>query len=108
MTDTEVKLTPPDRITPVGRAFTIEGVVDIVQEQGRTVMYDIEYAVLLTRCEPTSITTSQQLNVYAHIWQKLRGQPLDEAAIIATRFPSSLRNALSSDNPVFIGEELAC
>jgi hypothetical protein len=49
-----------------------------------------------------------QLNVYAHIWQQLRGQPLDEAAIIATRFPSGLRNALASESPAFIAEELAC
>jgi hypothetical protein len=107
VTDTEVKLTLPNQITPAGRRFTVEGVVDIVQEQDRTVMYDIkthtadDVRANLDAYEP-------QLNVYAHIWQQLRGQPLDEAAIIATRFPSGLRNALASESPAFIAEELAC
>jgi hypothetical protein len=32
----------------------------------------------------------RQLNVYAHIWKNLRGQELDETAIIATQFPPAL------------------
>ncbi len=40
----------------------------------------------------------QQLNVYAHIWQKLRHQPLDEMAVIATDFPESVQNALTNEN----------
>lgn len=32
-----------------------------------------------------------QLNIYAYIWKTLRRQDLDEAAIIATQFPESLR-----------------
>jgi hypothetical protein len=31
--------------------------------------------------------------VYAHIWQKLRGQPLDKTAIISTAYPEGLKNA---------------
>ena len=36
ITDTEVRLTLPGRKTPKGREFTIEGIVDIVREKGRT------------------------------------------------------------------------
>ena len=37
----------------------------------------------------------EQLNVYAHIWQKLRGQKLDEMAVIATRPTENLHKALN-------------
>jgi hypothetical protein len=42
VTDTEVKLTLPEQSTPKGRKYTIEGVVDIVREGDRTIMYDIK------------------------------------------------------------------
>jgi hypothetical protein len=38
------------------------------------------------------------LNIYAHIWQNLRGQPLDEVAIIATAYPETLRDALAAQD----------
>lgn len=41
----------------------------------------------------------KQLNVYAHIWQELRGQPLDETAVIATSFPERLEKAIKAGNP---------
>ena len=42
VTDTEVKLNLPGQTTPAGRAFGIEGVVDIVRDDDRTVMYDVK------------------------------------------------------------------
>ena len=42
VTDTEVKLTLPDQLTPDGRRFTIEGIVDIVREDDEVWMYDIK------------------------------------------------------------------
>ena len=42
VTDTEVKLNLPQQHTPAGRVFGIEGVVDIVRENDRIVMYDIK------------------------------------------------------------------
>ena len=42
VTDTEVRLSLPQQETPRGREYTIEGVVDIVREQDRTMMYDIK------------------------------------------------------------------
>jgi hypothetical protein len=105
VTDTEVKLTLPLQTTPGGRKFTIEGVVDIVREDDHTVMYDIKTH------DPDYVRANvdlyeKQLNVYAHIWQRLRGQPLDETAIIATAFPVVVREALREGNPARIERAL--
>lgn len=104
VTDTEVRLTLPDQITPQGRNYTIEGVVDIVCEDDRTVMYDIKTH------DPDYVRGhvdkyEQQLNVYAHIWSQLRGNQLDETAIIATAFPATLREALSRKDQHRIDDE---
>ena len=92
VTDTEVKLTLPDQKTPKGRNFTIEGVVDIVRYDNETWMYDIkthdtEYI------KANKELYEKQLNVYAHIWQELRGQDLDKTAIISTAYPEGLKQA---------------
>lgn len=92
ITDTEVRLNLPGLKTAKKRQFSIEGIVDVVREHGRTVMYDLktheaEYVKQhLNEYE-------QQLNVYAFIWQTLRRQHLDETAVIATRFPETLDSA---------------
>lgn len=92
VTDTEVRLNLPGQQTPKHRDFCIEGVVDIVREEGRTVMYDLKTH------DPDYIQANlrdyeAQLNVYAHIWRNLRKQELDETAIIATRLPDPLEKA---------------
>lgn len=97
VTDTEVRLSLPNQKTPEKRTYTIEGVVDILRDNERTVMYDIkthnaEYV------RSNLDVYEQQLNVYAHIWQNLRGQPLHSTAIIATDYPDHVREALSSEN----------
>jgi len=106
ITDTEVKLNLPGQETPKGRKFGIEGVVDIVREDGRTTMYDIKTHDLDTIRGNLGLY-EQQLNVYAHIWRNLRGQELDETAIISTSFPRSLKEALYSDLPGHLEFELA-
>lgn len=92
VTDTEVKLTLPDQRTPKGRNFTIEGVVDIVRDDNETWMYDIKTHDT-AYIESNKELYEKQLNVYAHIWQKLRGQALDKTAIISTAYPEGLKNA---------------
>lgn len=93
VTDTEVHLSLPGQETPAGRGFTIEGIVDIVREKDRTVLYDIkthdadEIRGNLSEYE-------KQLNVYAHIWQGLQHQRLDETAVICTRYPRTVEAAL--------------
>nr|WP_309697266.1 PD-(D/E)XK nuclease family protein [Armatimonas sp.] len=105
VTETEVKLTLADQKTPKGRTFAIEGVVDIVREDDRTIMYDLKTH------DASSVRANidkyaPQLNVYAHIWQELRGNPLDETAIISTVPPPALREALFNGNTVRADKEL--
>lgn len=105
VTDTEVKLNLPEQITPQGRKYGIEGVVDIIREDERTVMYDIKtHDSDYVRANTAEY--EKQLNVYAHIWQGLRGQELDQTAIIATSYPSSIRNAIADNNKKRLVKEL--
>lgn len=95
VTDTEVRLSLPGNESPKGREYTIEGVVDIVREEGLTTMYDIKtHDADFVRGNLTLY--EKQLNVYSHIWQELRQEPLDETAVIATDFPDSVKEALRS------------
>jgi hypothetical protein len=95
VTDTEVRLSLPGNETPRGREYTIEGVVDIVREQDRTMMYDIKtHEADYVRANLDLY--EQQLNVYAHIWQELRQQPLTGAAVIATSYPEPVEEALAA------------
>ena len=49
----------------------------------------------------------RQLNVYAHIWQNLRGQRLDETAVICTQLPEGLKQAVGTGVQQRIEYELA-
>ena len=103
VTDTEVRLTLPNQTTPQGRPFTIEGIVDIVREGNETWMYDIKTH------DPDYVRANRhlyekQLNVYAHIWQGLRGQALDHTAIISTDFPRPMKEAIRENDPFRISE----
>lgn len=106
VTDTEVKLSLPEQRSPRGRAFAIEGVVDIVREAGRTVLYDIKTH------PPEEVRANRelyarQLAVYAHIWQTLRGEPLDDTAVICTVYPEALEEALREGDAARVERELA-
>ena len=105
VTQTEVRLSLPNQRTRTGTVFTIEGVVDIIRDNDRTVMYDIkthDIDSVLSNIE----LYQQQLNVYAHIWQTLRGQALDETCIIATAFPKTVRDAVATGDDAKIESEL--
>lgn len=106
VTDTEVRLTLPEQKTPEGRKYTIEGVVDIVRDDDRTIMYDIKtHDAEYVRANVEEY--EKQLNVYAHIWQGLRGEPLDETAIIATALPEALSEAIQRRNDQLILKQMA-
>jgi len=92
VTDTEVRLTLPEQTSPNGRKYTIEGVVDIIREDNQTIMYDIKTHQSVD-VRAGLETYQRQLNVYAHIWQQLRNQELDEMAIIATAIPPAVMEA---------------
>lgn len=94
ITETEVKLHLPNQKTLSKRKFSIEGVVDIVRAKDRVTMYDIKtHEADYVRANPGDY--QDQLDVYAHIWHHLRGQPLDDTAIIATAYPPPIREALA-------------
>ena len=106
ITDTEVRLSLPQQASPQGRIFAIEGVVDIVREDERVVMYDIKTHD--TAAIKANIGDyERQLNVYAHIWQNLRGQHLDETAVICTQLPETLRQATNMRDERRMEHELA-
>ncbi len=95
VTQTEVKLALPGQVTPSGRPFVIEGVVDIVREGDEVWMYDLKtHEASEVRAEREQYM--EQLNVYAHIWKGIQNQTLDGTAIIATRLPLELRDAIQS------------
>lgn len=97
VTETEVRLTLPEQLTPDGRRFTLEGIVDIVRDAERTTMYDVKtYLDADDLRHDAAGPHVRQLNLYAHIWQSLRGQPLDEVAVVATRPPPALESAMAS------------
>ena len=106
VTDTEVKLTLPDQTTSKGRNFTIEGIVDIVRDDQETWMYDIKTHDT-DYIESNKELYGKQLNVYAHIWQQLRGQQLDKTAIISTAYPEGLKQAHLLNDVFRIQRELA-
>ena len=92
VTDTEVRLTLPQQKTPSGRSYTIQGVVDVVKEDDKVVLYDIKtHDVDYVRCNKKDY--EGQLNIYAHIWESIRGQRLDATAILATGETETLRKA---------------
>jgi hypothetical protein len=84
----------PDQITKENRKYTIEGVVDIVRDVEKVVMYDLKTHEA-EQVRANQSLYARQLNVYAHIWQQLRGQKLDEVAIIATALPKHIRDLMS-------------
>lgn len=107
VTDTEVKLTLPQKTSPQGNKFTIEGVVDIIRdmETEETTMYDIK----THDAEFVSKNKEQyesQLNVYSYIWQELRQKRLDKTAVVATQYPRALKKALDEGNEKKIEREL--
>lgn len=95
VTDTEVRLSLPNRETPAGRDFTIEGIVDILRENDQILMYDIKTHDA-DQVRRNLDQYEQQLNVYAYIWQELRRQSLDGMAVIATDYPETVKEALAS------------
>ena len=106
VTETEVKLALPGLATPKGRPFVLEGVVDIVRERDEVRMYDLKtHEEREVRAERELY--EDQLNVYAHIWKGIRGQSLDGTAIIATRLPPELREALRAHDPEAVNAAMA-
>jgi hypothetical protein len=106
VTDTEVRLSLAQQQTPAGRTFTIEGVVDIVREDERVVMYDVKtHETAAIRANIAEY--ERQLNVYAYIWQNLRGERLDQTAVICTQLPEGLKHGVAAGDRRRVEFELA-
>jgi hypothetical protein len=106
VTETEVKLALPGQVTPKGRPYVIEGVVDIVREGNEVRMYDLKtHEEQEVRAE--SALYEDQLNVYAYIWKGIQRQSLDGTAIIATRLPPELREAIRTRDSETIDAAMA-
>lgn len=95
VSETEVRLSLPSQRTPKGREFGIEGVVDIVREDNKTIIYDIKtHEVDYVRSNIGEY--EGQLNVYGHIWKELQNHPLDGTALICTDIPAHVKEAFES------------
>ena len=105
VSETEVKLTLPEQVSPHGNKFTIEGVVDIIRENESTTMYGIKtHDADFVNANKEDY--EDQLNVYTHIWQNLRNEKLDGTAIIATQFPRTLKKAIDADDELKLAKEM--
>jgi hypothetical protein len=100
--ETEVRLVLPEQTSPAGRQYTLEGVVDIVEDGSSTVMYDLKTYLDADAARDHVEPHYRQLNVYAHIWKGLRGRQLDKVAVIATRPTRPLYRALRAGEPAKI------
>ena len=94
ITRSEVKLSLPEQKTPNQKIpYTIEGVVDIVQEGEETWLYDLKTHPI-ERIVGQPQNYKDQLNIYGYIWQNLQGNDLDNTAIISTPIPDDLQRAI--------------
>lgn len=100
--ETEVRLVLPEQTSPAGRQYTLEGVVDIVEDGSSTVMYDLKTYLDADAARDHVEPHYRQLNVYAHIWKGLRGREIDKVAVIATRPTRPLYRALRTGDPAKI------
>jgi hypothetical protein len=97
VTQAEVPVTLSNLKTPRGRTYNISGVVDIVQEGDKTVLYDIKTH------DPKAIQNNKekyqrQLNIYGSVWENSHQKKLDHTAVIATPLPKKLTWALRENN----------
>ena len=100
--EAEVRLVLPGQSSPAGHQYTLEGVVDIVEDGALTVMYDVKTSLDADAARDYVDPHYRQLSVYAHIWKGLRGRQLDKVAVIATRPTRPLYRALRAGEPAQI------
>lgn len=106
ITRSEVKLSLPERFTPNGKIpYTIEGIVDIVQEKDGTWLYDLKTHDI-ERIKANIVQYKEQLYIYSYIWKKLQGNTLDNTAVISTSIPNRLENAIKKRRPDLIEKEV--
>jgi len=95
ITDTEVPIHLPNQTSPRGIQYNIEGVVDVIREGDTTILYDIKTH------DPDYVRDhshqyAMQLNLYAYVWQQLRGEPLTSIAVIATAYTEKMQQLMKN------------
>lgn len=104
VTETEVRLILSNQATPEGRKYSIEGIVDIVQQGSEIWLYDLKTQNADFIREKQDVY-EDQLNIYAHIWEHLEDKKLTSTGVICTSLPRQLRNALKFLSPTLIEHE---
>ena len=106
--ETEVRLLRPDAVSPGNRRFAIEGVVDVVESKGERKMYDIKTHTPVEGLDDERLTESisQQLTLYASLWERVRGERLTGIGIIATKPSTAVDTALRMGDEDAIAEAL--
>ena len=106
ITRSEVKLSLPEQKTPKDKIpYTMEGVVDIVQEVDGVWLYDLKTHDQ-ERIKANLAPYKEQLFIYAFIWKNLQGNQLDNTAIISTPLPNKLEKAIELGKPELIEREV--
>jgi hypothetical protein len=106
VTETEVPLTLMNNKSAGGRKFTIHGVVDIVQEHDKTILYDIKSIDNRRINEKENLEKyTNQLNVYAYMLSELRGRKVDQTCIINTDPPQQVKSIVDFDNMTEVERE---
>lgn len=95
VTETEVRLVLPLQVTPQNRKYNMEGVVDLISTEDGTFMYDIKSLDREAIIGQLS-QFSEQLGIYAHIWQNLNNRSVDGASVISTAVPKEVSDQLVS------------
>jgi hypothetical protein len=102
--ETEVRLVLPNRVSPGGRRYNLEGVVDIIASQLGTMMYDLKtHEPEYVRAHPEDYAA--QLDVYATIYEELKGGRIDGTGIVSTNLPVRLRAAIIRNDLIAIEKE---
>lgn len=103
--ETEVRLVLPNRESPKGRRFNLVGVVDIIATELGMMMYDLKtHEPEYIRSHPDDYAS--QLDVYATIYEELKGDHIDGTGIVSTGLPVRLRDAMSAGDQAAIEKEL--
>lgn len=93
--ETEVRLVLPNRRSPGGRPYNLEGVVDIVADDDGTMMYDLKtHEPEYVQAHPEEYAA--QLEVYAAIYEELKDRRIDGIGVVSTGLPARLRAAISA------------
>lgn len=102
--ETEVRLVLPNRVSPGGRRYNLDGVVDIVADASGTRMYDLKtHEPEYVHAHPEDYAA--QLAVYATIYEELKGRRIDGTGVVATSLPLKLRAAINRNDPAAIDKE---